>query len=193
MLTPWPLATGAGRRSTRVGDSDTNSLNKSADRFNGPYRLRACLVTKRASVPTETLVRSLQPMTPLGLSVWTPRQSSRSRRGRLPASVPPTWLFSQFREAARLKLPFRSRPMDKDYFNSLPSMIGPKHVQHLLGIAHATLYRCIKDGRLDKPKKIGGNKWSKVYIAWIMTHGLPPKPTPPPPSSKSGSGIQKAP
>ena len=83
--------------------------------------------------------------------------------------------------------------MDKDYFNSLPSMIGPKQVQHLLGIAHATLYRCIKDGRLDKPKKIGGNKWSKVYIAWIMTHGLPPKPTPPPPSSKSGTGIQKAP
>ena len=80
--------------------------------------------------------------------------------------------------------------MDKEYFDSLPPMIGPKHVKFLLDIGHATLYRCIKDGRLAKPKKIGGNKWSKDYIGWIMEHGLPPKLTPPTPTSgTSGAGI----
>ena len=83
--------------------------------------------------------------------------------------------------------------MDKEYFDSLPPMIGPKHVKYLLDIGHATLYRCIKDGRLEKPKKIGGNKWSKAYIGWIMEHGFPPPPPPPPTSGTSGVGIPNKP
>ena len=171
-------APAAGRRLIPVVTKSL-ALPRASDRFERSQRY-GC-----ASCPTASLVLRVARVRRFGRRPFVGAAGARHAPHRSRSHVrilgqgscvgPPV-------QCASLLAPERARQgmtaMTKEEFNRLPMMLGMKQVVDCLGIARATVYRVLENGRMRPPVKIGcTNRWPKEYIGLVMQSGFDPPGT----------------